>query len=43
MIFHRFENIKFIYKNRKFQFRGYYADTADKNVNSVKEYKPVKA
>lgn len=35
--------MKFVYKNREFQFRGYYSDVSGKNANLVKEHKPVKA
>ena len=38
MIFQRFGNMKFAYRNREFWCRGYYVDTVGKNTKAVKEY-----
>ena len=38
MIFQRFGNMKFAYRNREFWCRGYYVDTAGKNAVKIKEY-----
>ena len=38
MIFQRFGNMKFAYRNREFWCRGYYVDTAGKNTAAIKEY-----
>lgn len=38
MIFQRFGNMKFAYRNREFCCRGYYVDTAGKNTKAIKEY-----
>ena len=38
MIFQRFGNMKFAYRNRKFWCRGYYVDTVGKNTKAIKEY-----
>ena len=38
MIFQRFGNIKFAYRNREFWCRRYYVDTAGKNAVKIKEY-----
>ena len=38
MIFQRFVNIKFAYRNREFWCKGYYVDTAGKNTKAIKEY-----
>ena len=38
MIFQRFGNMKFAYRNREFQYRGYYVDTVGKNTKAIKEY-----
>ena len=38
MIFQRFGNMKFAYRNREFWCRGYYVDTAGKNARAIKEY-----
>ena len=38
MIFQRFGNMKFAYRNREFWCRGYYVDTVGKNSKKIKEY-----
>ena len=38
MIFQRFGNMKFAYRNREFWCKGYYVDTAGKNTKTIKEY-----
>ena len=38
MIFQRFGNMKFAYRNREFWCRGYYVDTVGKNTKAIKEY-----
>ena len=38
MIFQRFVNMKFAYRNREFWCKGYYVDTAGKNTKAIKEY-----
>ena len=38
MIFQRFGNMKFAYRNREFQGKGYYVETAGKNARAIKEY-----
>ena len=38
MIFQRFGNMKFAYRNREFWCKGYYVDTAGKNARAIKEY-----
>ena len=38
MIFQRFGNMKFAYRNRKFWCRGYYVDTVGKNTKRIKNY-----
>ena len=38
MIFQRFGNMKFAYRNREFWCKGYYVDTAGKNAKATKEY-----
>ena len=38
MIFQRWGNMKFAYRNREFWCRGYYVDTAGKNTAAIKEY-----
>ena len=38
MIFQRFGNMKFAYRNREFWCKGYYVDTAGKNAKAIKEY-----
>lgn len=38
MLFQRFENVKFAYRNREFWCKGYYVDTVGKNTKVIKEY-----
>ena len=38
MMFYRFKNAKFAYRNREFWCKGYYVDTAGKNTKAIKEY-----
>ena len=38
MIFQRFGNMKFVYRNREFWCKGYYVDTTGKNARAIKEY-----
>ena len=38
MIYEKWENLKFKYRNREFWCRGYYVDTAGKNAVKIKEY-----
>ena len=38
MIFQRYGNMKFAYRNREFWCRGYYVDTVGKNTKAIKEY-----
>ena len=38
MIYQRWGNAKFQYRNRKFWCRGYYVDTAGKNARKIEEY-----
>ena len=38
MIFQRFGNMKFAYRNREFWCKGYYVDMAGKNTKAIKEY-----
>ena len=38
MIFQRYGNMKFAYRNREFWCKGYYVDTAGKNTKMIKEY-----
>jgi putative transposase len=38
MIYERFGNLKFKYRNREFWCRGYYVDTVGKNAAKIKEY-----
>ena len=38
MIFQRWGNVKFAYRNREFWCRGYYVDTTGKNTAAIKEY-----
>ena len=38
MIFQKYGNIKFAYRNREFWCRGYYVDTTGKNTKAIKEY-----
>ena len=38
MIFQKFGNMKFAYRNREFWCKGYYVDTAGKNAKKIQEY-----
>ena len=38
MLFQRFGNMKFTYRNREFWCRGYYVDTVGKNTTAIKSY-----
>ena len=38
LIFQRWGNMKFAYRNREFWCKGYYVDTAGKNTKAIKEY-----
>lgn len=38
MIYQRWGNMKFKYRNRQFWCRGYYVDTVEKNTKAIKEY-----
>ena len=38
MIYQRWGNMKFKYRNREFWCRGFYVDTVDKNTKKIKEY-----
>ena len=38
MIFQKWGNMKFKYRNRQFWCRGYYVDTVGKNAKAIKEY-----
>ena len=38
MIYQKWKNLKYKYKNREFWCRGYYVDTVGKNTNKIKEY-----
>ena len=38
MIFQRFGDMKFAYRNREFWCKGYYVDTAGKNAGRIAEY-----
>ncbi len=38
MIYEKFGDLKFKYRNREFCCRGYYVDTAGKNAAKIKEY-----
>ena len=38
MIYERWGNMKFKYRNRQFWCRGYYVDTAGKNAYKIQEY-----
>ena len=38
MIFQRYGNMKFAYRNREFWCKEYYVDTAGKNTKMIKEY-----
>lgn len=38
MLYEKFGNMKFKYRNREFWCRGYYVDTAGKNAKKIQEY-----
>ena len=38
MIFQKFGNLKFAYRNREFWCRGFYVDTSGKDTKAIKEY-----
>ena len=38
MIYERWRNLKFKYRNREFWCKGYYVDTVGKNTKAIKEY-----
>ena len=38
IIYEKWGNIKYKYKNRQFWCRGYYVDTVGKNTKAIKEY-----
>ena len=38
MIYERWGNLKFKYRNREFWCRGYYVDTAGKNAEVIRKY-----
>ena len=38
MIFQKFGNMKFAYRNREFWCKGYYVDTVGKNTKKINEY-----
>ena len=38
MIFQKFGNMKFAYRNREFLCKGYYDDTIGKNTKAIKKY-----
>ena len=38
MIYQRWGNMKFKYRNREFWCRGFYVDTVGKNTKKIKEY-----
>lgn len=38
MIYSRWRNMKYKYRNREFWYRGYYVDTVGKNTKKIKEY-----
>ena len=38
MIFPKYGNMKFAYRNREFWCKGYYVDTVGKNTKAIKEY-----
>lgn len=37
MIFQKYGNMKFAYRNREFWCKGYYVDTVGKNAKAIKE------
>ena len=38
LIFQKYGNMKFAYRNREFWCKGYYVDTVGKNTKAIKEY-----
>lgn len=38
MIFQRYENMKFAYRNREFWCKGYYVGTVVKNIEAIRSY-----
>ena len=38
MIYEKYPELKYKYRNREFRCRGYYVDTAGKNVQRIQEY-----
>jgi putative transposase len=38
LIYQKYENLKFKYRNREFWCRGYYVDTVGKNKKAIQEY-----
>ena len=38
MIFQKFGNMKFAYRNGEFLCKGYYVDTIGKNTKAIKKY-----
>ena len=38
MIYEKYPELKYKYRNRKFWYRGYYVDTAGKNAKKIQEY-----
>ena len=38
IIFQKFGNLKFAYRNREFWCRGFYVDTSGKDTKAIKEY-----
>ena len=38
MLYERFGDLKFKYRNREFGCRGYYVDTVGKNKEKIKDY-----
>ena len=38
IIFQKYGNLKFAYRNREFWCRGFYVDTAGKDTKAIKEY-----
>ena len=38
IIFQKFGNMKFAYRNREFWYKGYYVDTTGKNTAAIKSY-----
>ena len=38
LIYQKYANLKFKYRNREFWCRGYYVDTVGKNKKAMKEY-----